>query len=199
MVDDEDDFDRNTRRRRSSRNDEDEDGTYAMSGRREHDYDDRPIRRRRRRDDDDEEGARDFRPAYPRQLTIASSIWIKVGILILICGAVLLIDEGGANCIVGGLATVILIMLFGAVFIHVGVHTLNGTAHDTLGNGTGSLIFGLIEGASGVKYVNEGETLAGLISLASCLGLLVAGVFALHARGDYLDWLAHGKRGRVRH
>ncbi len=158
-------------------------------------------RRRRRRLREDDEGRGRRVPMYPRQLTIASYIWIKVGLLILINGAVLLIDQGDENnqdVIFDDPVAVIPIMLFGAVFIHVGMHTLHGTAQDTLGNGTGSLIFGLIEFAGGVNLLNAGETLTGLISLASCLGLITAGIFALHARADYLDWLASGKRVRGR-
>jgi hypothetical protein len=132
----------------------------------------------------------------------AGVIWIVFGCLILLNAAVnLLLTLGlaaadGAQA-AGGTCPVLLGVLFGAVFILVGVQSTRGTAKDTLGNGIGSIIFGLINGGFGALLIAGGiaagsagliAVILGGISLLGGIGLLVAGVLALAGRGEYKAW-----------
>src|SRR5436309_357034 len=95
-------------------------------------------------------------PAYPRVVRIAGNIWIIFGgllLLNLIGGAVL-----GALC--------------GVVFIYVGIQSAQGRARDTLENGIGSIIFGLLNLGFGVL------TVAGVVGDTSTAAT-VAGVAAI--------------------
>jgi hypothetical protein len=148
---------------------------------------------------------------FPQKVKVAGLIWLTVGGLILV-GAVVssvLILGGsgdhpgkapGAGC-VG-----VLQLLVGLVFLHVGNQTVRGTARDTLGNGIGSLIFGLISLVyGGFMIVAVVVTLAGrvkedavpvmvafgivaVLGIVAGLGLLLAGILALVGRDDYQAW-----------
>jgi len=142
-------------------------------------------------------------PEYPRTVHIAGVIWIVFGSLILLNAAInpLLtfgMAAGGGAQTAGGGCPVVIGVLVGAVFIHVGVQSTRGTAKDTLGNGIGSIIFGLLNGGFGalllVGAVAAGGT-AGLIvgilggvNLLGGIGLLAAGVLALVGRDEYKAW-----------
>jgi hypothetical protein len=89
-------------------------------------------------------------------------------------------SSGGACCGI----------LFGAVFLHAGFQCIRGTARDVLGNGIGSLLFGLLYTAIAVIILliqpaepSELFTLGFLLVLA--LALYVAGALALAARSEY--------------
>jgi hypothetical protein len=193
---DDDDRDRGPRRRRDA---DDED---APRKRREADDEDAPRKRRdadddaprkRRASDDDYDGGR---VPLPNQLKIAGYLWVAFGILILLGGLYNLIVmygpgglRAGVGVAVGGGIGVALIALFGGAFIFVGVQSINGTARDTMGNGIGSLCFAAIELLIGfVALANFGFFFLLLIPLLAGAGLLVAGVLAIMARADYLDW-----------
>jgi hypothetical protein len=107
---------------------------------------------------------------------------------------------------------VIFVILIGAVFLNVGVQSVRGTARDTLGNGIGSILFGLLYGGAGTflmigsfflhTLAAETETAAlmlgifGTIALLCGLGLLAAGVMALVGRDEYKAWRRAEKRRR---
>ena len=131
---------------------------------------------------------------YPRAVHTAGVIWIIFGCLILLSAAVnLLLTFGlaaapGAHA-VGGVCPVLIYVISGAVFVHVGVQSTRGTAKDTLGNGIGSLIFGLLNGGFGALLIvgaiaagGAAGVIAGTlggINLLGGIGLLAAGVLAL--------------------
>lgn len=129
-------------------------------------------------------------PKLPGIVLAAGIIWIIIGapivlfMLIPLLLAVLFGQLGGA----GGALILItgLIAAFGAVFITVGVKTIRGTAADTLGNGIGSIIFGLLMGGLSLDLQHGGAGLA----------LIVAGVLALVGRAGYLAWQASRDRPR---
>ena len=79
--------------------------------------------------------------------------------------------------------------LFGAVFLHVGNQSIKGTAAGTVGNGVGSIIFGLLY----LAYTAAVAVLLGRIIEAAVGGLgtvllLTAGVLALAGSGQYKLW-----------
>jgi hypothetical protein len=136
-------------------------------------------------------------------------IWIVFGSLILLNAAINLLltfgmSAGGGAQAAGGVCPVLIGVLFGAVFIHVGVQSVQGTAKDTLGNGIGSIIFALLNGGFGVLLmvgaVAVGGTagliaaLLGGVSLLGGIGLLAAGVLALVGREEYKAWRRAHKR-----
>jgi hypothetical protein len=147
---------------------------------------------------------------YPRAVHTAGVIWIIFGCLILLGAAVnLLLTFGVAAApradAVGGVCPVLIYVISGAVFVHVGVQSTRGTAKDTLGNGIGSLIFGLVDMGFGalliVGAIAGGEvtgviagTLGG-INLLVGIGLLHAGVLALGGREEYKAW-QRAQKGR---
>lgn len=127
-------------------------------------------------------------PKFPGIVMAAGIIWIIFGGLILmslLAVAVLIpilvrgVDAGAA---LAGLASVAgCLGLFGGVFVMVGVQTVRGTAKDTMGNGVGSILFGLL---NGMNFDLQGGGLG--------LALVVAGILAIVGRADYKEW----RRGR---
>ncbi|MCI0742902.1 MAG: hypothetical protein L0Y72_28060 [Gemmataceae bacterium] len=151
----------------------------------------------RMRDDFDDEPEDEFcrEPAYPSQVRTAGIVWIVFGGLILLNLAVLLVllaavpgqrDKGAA--VAGGVCASVFLGLCGGAFIFVGVQNVNGTAADTLGNGIGSIIFGILNWGSAIAHAVAGLYLQTVVNFIGGGGLLAAGILALVARGDYLDW-----------
>jgi hypothetical protein len=134
----------------------------------------------------------------PTTVKAAGVIWIVFGCLILLNAAANLALSVGRAQAAGGMCTGWIAILFGAVFIHVGVQSIRGTARDTLGNGIGSIIFGLLNGGIGALLLlgalATGRATAlvpaiiGGINLVSSVGLLAAGVLAILGREDYKAW-----------
>ena len=133
-------------------------------------------------------------PPYPAMLTAAGIVWIVFGCLILLTLALTLLVLGAAagaqkEAAVGGAVCVGLVMgLFGAVFIHVGYQSIRGTARDTLGNGIGSIVFGLLQFGSGAMNAKQQQLVASASGFICGLGLLAAGILALAARSEYRAW-----------
>jgi hypothetical protein len=97
--------------------------------------------------------------------------------------------ERGAAVAVGvGVCGGLLLGLFGAVFVHVGVQSVRGTARDTLGNGIGSIIFGLLNLGSGTLQAGAGQVIQAGVGFLVGAGLIAAGVLALVGRSDYKAW-----------
>jgi hypothetical protein len=168
-----------------------------------------PTPPQRRRDDDDwYEPQPGPRRKLPTTVLAAGIIWIVFGGLILLNGVVMLAlmlflaqrvgDRGAAGAYaVGGMCGVLFIALVGGVFVHVGVTSIRGTAKDTLGNGIGSILFGVLIGGLGVLgSLATGQILQAVINLATSAGLLVAGVLALVGRPEYQAWRRQRKAFR---
>jgi hypothetical protein len=140
---------------------------------------------------------------YPVTVTIAGIAWIAFGGLILLNLLVVLLilfvaaagQQGGGRgaFVAGGVCGALLLGLFGAVFIHVGVQSVRGTARDTLGNGIGSIIFGVLNlgaGAAqaGAAQVGAAQVIQAGVGFLAGAGLIAAGVLALVGRNDYKAW-----------
>jgi hypothetical protein len=133
-------------------------------------------------------------PRFPGRVLTAGIIWIVLGALILINAAIVLllgtplVAETGTRPIFGTAAcSGIVLALFGAAFLLVGVQSVTGTALDMLGNGLGSIIIALFSGVMGYLMVHYQPVQAILAFLDSC-GLIAAGVLALMGREDYKAW-----------
>jgi hypothetical protein len=145
-------------------------------------------------------------PEYPRTVRIAGFVWIFFGGLVLLGAALSLVmtavvASGRAPEAAGGVCAVVFALFIGGVFVFVGIQSVQGTARDTLGNGIGSLIFGLIYLGYGVVMVLGGVAAAGTglpggavlaifggVFVLGGAGLLAAGVLALVGRQDYKAW-----------
>jgi hypothetical protein len=132
----------------------------------------------------------------PTTVVTAGIVWIVVGSFILLNLLAILVamfavsDERGAEGrAVGGVVISLFLGFVGGVFIHVGVQSIRGTAKDTLGNGIGSLIFGVLEMIA--AFTQEGRFGKGVqiaTALLFAVGLYVAGILALVGRENYRAW-----------
>src|SRR5262245_30675645 len=90
---------------------------------------------------------------YPNTVRIAGVIWVVFGALILLNAALNVVLNLGAGAAGGppggGICPLLVAALFGAAFAHVGLQSLRGTARDTLGNGIGSIVIGLLNAGFG--------------------------------------------------
>jgi hypothetical protein len=145
----------------------------------------------------------EFNAFCPTSVRSAGIIWIVFGALLLLNVLLLVLITlaagGDVGAVICGGAGGILVGLFGAAFIFVGVQTVRGTAADTLGNGIGSIIFGLLNFSCGLGSlpvaINPPTAGAGVafgiqagIGFLSGAGLLIAGILALVGRGGYKTW-----------
>ncbi len=154
-------------------------------------------------------------PVFPGTVRGAGIAWIVFGGLILANILVVLIvalsleakDRAPGDLRGDRLAEVLGIVvcaglflgLIGGGFIYVGVQSVNGAAQDTLGNGIGSIIFGVLNLAAGIARIGAGFFIDGVISVLCGSGLLAAGVMALVGREEYRAWRrAHKARRRYR-
>lgn len=131
-------------------------------------------------------------PQYPGTVRAAGTIWAILGGLILLSAVLaLLLTSGDRGSVWVGL-------VFGIAFVYLGIQHMRGTVRDTLNNGIGSIILGLLDlGYSGllVGGVVSGGTPQAIGGVISGMGLLVAGVLALVGRRDYKAWYqAHKDR-----
>jgi hypothetical protein len=186
------------------------------------DYSAEPPRRPRSRDDYDASREDDWdessaRRAVPSLVRTAGIIWIVFGSLMLLNAAVNLVLAGMNGTNIGGVACG---ALFGIAFVFVGVQSVKGTAKDTLGNGIGSLVIGVLNAGVGALMLIGGLALSsgavaappqaagqpamqqlgliavigGAVSIFAGLGLILAGVLALMGRTDYKVYRRAGRR-----
>jgi hypothetical protein len=137
-------------------------------------------------------------PVFPTTVTLAGIAWVIFGGLILLnlLGFLLVMFGLAAGARAGERAAAVagvvcgglIIGLFGVVFIIVGVQSVRGTARDTLGNGIGSMIFGLLNVGTGAMQGEAGHVIQGCVGFLVGAGLIAAGVLALVGRGDYKAW-----------
>jgi hypothetical protein len=164
---------------------------------------------------DDYDDVPDARAPFPAGVKVAGIVWIGYGVLALISAA-LNVVVGAAGAGAGGASPVctgICVGLFGLAFLFVGVQSVRGTAKDVLGNGIGSIVFGVLylagaaflllmggfadqaanqPGKGGAPINKEQfQTVAyvsGAIGGFFGLLLLLAGVLALSNRTAYKAW-----------
>lgn len=139
----------------------------------------------------------DDEPPYPQTVKTAGVLWIIFGCVVLVNMAVVLLlsfvvaanAQGQAAGLAGGLVCGGVIGgLFGAVFLHVGNQSVRGTAHDTLGNGIGSILFALFYLAAAAAQAVAGMIAQGGVNGLGGAMLFAAGVLALVGRSDYKRW-----------
>jgi hypothetical protein len=171
----------------------------------EEDYDDLPGRRRN--------------ASLPAGVRAAGIIWLTIGILGLTVSVLSLVVNvatvgagGGGPGGGGGAGPAPICCSFGcsvivpAVFLMVGIQTFKGTAKGTLGNGIGSIVFGLLALAAPVVILlligrvaaagggpPGGVAAAVLYIFAAVYGLiglalLTAGFLAIAGRDAYTEW-----------
>ena len=90
----------------------------------------------------------------------------------------------------------VFVALVGIVFLHVGRQSITGTAAGTAGNGSGSIVFGVLGGLAAISYFRVGVPLLGIVQSLSALGLLTAGIMALMAGSEYANWRKAQSRER---
>ena len=137
-------------------------------------------------------------PPYPAAVKAAGVLWIVFGCIVLVNLAVMLVltfavsanakgaDSGAAAT--GGVCGLIFVGLFGAVFIHVGNQSIRGTAAGSVGNGVGSIVFGLLYFAFTAVVVLAGQIVEAAVGGLGSVLLLTAGVLALAGGGQYKRW-----------
>jgi hypothetical protein len=133
---------------------------------------------------------------FPITVMAAGIFWIVLGgvlvlvLLLALVGAFLVAQgrEEKGEVVFGGLCLGLVIGLIGGAFIFVGIQTVLGTARDTLGNGIGSIVFGVLNGGHGLGYALTREYLLSAVSFLCGVGLLTAGVLALVGRDRYKEW-----------
>jgi hypothetical protein len=136
----------------------------------------------------------------PSSVKVAGITWIAIGCFSVLNAALTLALSAASAP--GGVCPGLIGFLVGGVFIHAGLQTVRGTARDTLGNGVGSLFFGLLNLGVGLMLVGVGlagqeqgsgiavvAAVAGVVSVLAGISLLAAGVLALVGRSQYRAWL----------
>ncbi len=158
-------------------------------------------------DNSDNSYDNDRQPAGPLKrswaATYAGTLWVGLGIVILLNAVInmaIAVLSQEASAIGRSVCGTVLGCFFGGVFIHVGRQTLSGLAKDTLGNGIGSIVFGLLYSALGsillLAVISLGIGSAesfiliaiGAINVICAVALLFAGILAISARADYKAW-----------
>jgi hypothetical protein len=149
--------------------------------------------------DDDDYGPTPF----PILVRVAGVLWLcfgSIGLLGAILGFVLNTQQAGGGAGKSSPVPNCCGMLIPIVFLHVGLQTVQGKAKDTLGNGIGSIVFGMFYLAvAGVFIFLENNAFAGkglgglgmvvgLIAGLFGLLLLLAGTMALVSRTQYKAW-----------
>ena len=147
-------------------------------------------------------------PPFPTKVTVAGIAWIVFGGLIVVNILILLVvlaaargmDRAGASEAFGiGVCLSAVLGLFAAGFIFVGVQSVRGTAPGTVGNGIGSLVFGLLNFGPAVALLlrassparfppSVSEYIQAGISSIFALALMVFGILALVAAPEYKVW-----------
>jgi hypothetical protein len=126
-------------------------------------------------------------PKYPKVVKIAGIIWIVFGCLNLlsVSAFVFLLVTGLADYAVGRMFGSLLVS---AAFIYVGQQSIRGTAHSTVGNGIGSVLWGSFNLIVGGLQAVPGQIIGVGISFLGGVALIAAGILALVGRNDYKAW-----------
>jgi hypothetical protein len=134
-------------------------------------------------------------PRFPLTVQIAGVLWIVFGVIKILDAVLMTAMMGDQANNPNKAAAPPMGGLFGCgflvavAFIVVGYQSFHGTAKDTLGNGAGSIILGLLAGAASV-FMNRapGNDIELAVGMAFGLGLIFAGVLAIVGRTDYKRW-----------
>jgi hypothetical protein len=148
--------------------------------------------------DQDQSGPVD-EPLYPSTVKAAGIIWIVFGCIILVNVALSFLlaasfTAAGEQALASAQSCLGFVqVVFAVAFLYVGVQSVRGTAPGTLGNGIGSLIFGVLNIGPGLLATLAGLRnpvllIPGVIGLLCGVALLVAGVLALVGTADYKAW-----------
>jgi hypothetical protein len=145
-------------------------------------------------------------PPFPTKVTVAGIAWIVFGGLIvvnLLIALVLLfalrVPAGAGDAAAVGVCLSIVLGLFAAGFIFVGVQSVRGTAPGTIANGVGSIIFGLLNFIPLVALLVRAssparfpptvmEYIQAAISSFFALALIVVGILAIVGAPEYKVW-----------
>jgi hypothetical protein len=159
-----------------------------------------------RDDRDDRDAVR--RPPFPVVVKIAGICWIVLGSIIPVHSLIVLLVQvvrpaapGGAPqgaILTGAGCLLIVVGLIAAAFIFVGVQSVRGTAPGTVGNGVGSILFGLLNFIPVAQQIAVGGYLHAGLSVLYVLGLITAGILALVGTADYQAWRRSRKSRRRR-
>jgi hypothetical protein len=158
-----------------------------------------------RDDRDDRDSVRKRR--FPVVVKIAGIAWISFGGLIALNSLILSLMliaarvPGGApkGAILTGAGCVFVFLgLIAAAFIFVGVQTVRGTAPGTVGNGIGSIVFGLLNVIPVIQQIAARGYLQAGLAVLFVLGLIGAGILALVGTADYKAWRKYKKSRRRR-
>jgi hypothetical protein len=156
---------------------------------------------------DEPETEYEEKPGFPVTVMAAGIFWIVLGAVLVLALLIALVGmfiaaqgrQEKGEVVFGGLCMGLFIGLIGGAFIFVGVQTILGSARDTLGNGIGSIIFGVLNGGAGLGQALTKEYFQSAVSFLCGVGLLTAGVLALVGRDGYKRWRrAQKPRGRRR-
>jgi hypothetical protein len=145
---------------------------------------------------DEPEAEYDDEPGFPATVMAAGIFWIALGavlvlaLLVALAGAFFMAQgrQEKGEVVFGGICTGLFFGLIGAAFIFVGVQSVLGTARDTIGNGIGSIIFGVLNGGAGLGQILTLQYIQSVVSFLCGVGLLAAGVLALVGRNQYKAW-----------
>ncbi len=136
-------------------------------------------------------------PPFPKVLSYVGVIWIVFGAISLIAGVLAL-----ASVLLSvvpfpngeGVTDLLLILAAGIGLVYIGVQTTRGTASDTLGNGIGSIIWGVIllyeafKLADGLAQLSDATVGAFVLLVVYGAMMVVAGLISLAVRKDYRAW-----------
>jgi hypothetical protein len=163
----------------------------------------RPKRRKRPREEpDDLDAAYGEEPVLPPLVKAAGVIWIVFGCIMLLNMVatfflIMIVSAnqqgpnaaGQAGVAAGGAVCLsVVIGLFAAAFLFVGVQSVRGTAAGTTGNAIGSIVFGLLNFGGMAGNAIGGNIVAAAVGGLGGAMLLTAGVLALAGGSQYKLW-----------
>ena len=135
-------------------------------------------------------------PPFPKALSYAGVVWIVFGAMNLIGVTLSFVLLSGVPFPNGeGVTDLLLFLAAGIGLVYIGVQTTRGTASDTLENGIGSIIWGVILLYEAFKLADELAQLSDdAADVAFVFGgvygamMIVAGLISLAVREDYRAW-----------
>lgn len=136
-------------------------------------------------------------PPFPKVFSYVGGVWTVYGAINLIgvLALALLVLLSIVPFPNGeGVPDLLLILAAGIGLVYNGVQTTRGTASDTLGNGIGSIIWGVIllyeafKSADGLAKLSDAAVGAFILLLVYGAMMVVAGGISLAVRKDYRAW-----------